>query len=78
MKNINMLIAAPYFYFSVLLYQLQFDKSFQSVILYDNHLICIFMKIYENLEYKGQSWKNLGIIKTYLATSMFSMGPQNM
>ena len=85
LKNINMLILAPYYYYSMLLYQWQFNKSFQSVGRYENHLICIFVNIYENLKYKAESWKNLRVIKIYFATSgqflldaIFSMGPQNM
>ena len=32
----------------------QYDKFLHPVVLYENHLICIFIKIYENLKKDGK------------------------
>ena len=37
---------------------LQFDKSIHPVVIYEYYLICIFMKIRENLKNEGKSHKN--------------------
>ena len=36
---------------------LQFDKSIHPVVLYEYHLICMFMNIHENLKIDGKSRK---------------------
>ena len=36
----------------------KFDKSIHPVVLYELYLICIFMKIHDNLKNEGKSRKN--------------------
>ena len=37
---------------------LQFDKAFHPVVLYEYYLICIFIKLHENLKNEGKSRRN--------------------
>ena len=48
-KTIHILISSkkPSFMYVVISKMIQFDKFFHPVVLYENHLICIFMNIYE-------------------------------
>ena len=44
----------PSFMYVVISKMIQFDKFFHPVVLYENHLICIFMNIYENSKNDGK------------------------
>ena len=44
----------PSFLYVGLSKMVHFDKFFHPVVLYENHLICIFMHIYENSKNDGK------------------------